>query len=201
MLPVSLKGLKASAALFPLLRQARGKQQQLNGEEESNSNNNSPAKMMALGRRFHELRLQQGAPHPFWIIGSPLVQLPLFITSMAAIRGMAVQGWPGFSSGGVAWFPNLTLPAMDLTSLTAPMGMARKYYLLFFVFSVDFLLIKLFILFILQAWKGPFSQSPLQHQCMQTSMLHLGIQNAVQQLSQPVLTNNNHHHHHRRHRR
>jgi tetratricopeptide (TPR) repeat protein len=141
MLPISLKGMKASAALFPLLQQARAEQDaeneaaaaaknatlNQNGEENTHytmkTTPNSP-NYTSIARRFHELRLQQGAPHPFWIIGSPLLQLPVFITAMASIRSMALQRWPGFDTGGTAWFPDLTAPALDFTTLSTPMGMA-----------------------------------------------------------------------------
>ncbi len=44
------------------------------------------------------------------------MQLPVFVTAVWATRRMALAPWPGFSEGGVAWFPDLTLPAVDLTA-------------------------------------------------------------------------------------
>lgn len=35
---------------------------------------------------------------------------------------MCVSDWPGFSTGGIGWFPDLTQVALDLSSMTAPMG-------------------------------------------------------------------------------
>ena len=35
---------------------------------------------------------------------------------------MSVNAWPGLSDGGALWFPDLTLPALDLANLAAPMG-------------------------------------------------------------------------------
>ncbi|KAL4523864.1 hypothetical protein Ndes2526B_g08095 [Nannochloris sp. 'desiccata'] len=139
MLPISLKGMKASAALFPLLQQSRAEQDaetsaavsasandnQINGQDMNSTKRISqPARYSSIARRFHELRLQQGAPHPFWIIGSPLLQLPVFITAMASIRSMALQRWPGFNTGGTAWFLDLTAPALDVATLSTPMGIA-----------------------------------------------------------------------------
>ena len=49
-------------------------------------------------------------------------QFPVFLTSMWSIRLMSLSGWEGFSTGGLAWFHDLTLPAMDLAAFTAPMG-------------------------------------------------------------------------------
>lgn len=50
------------------------------------------------------------------------VQLPVFITTVWAIRRMSVSGWPGLSEGGALWFPDLTLPALDVANLAAPLG-------------------------------------------------------------------------------
>ena len=178
MFPVSLQGMKASAALMPLLRQARDEvaasmRRQLNAaapaaaagatqQEEAERHGGgsrqqrwqrkqqaaaaavaalqqqqqqraagSPSplpppppgpSMRQILARFHQLRQAAGAPHPAWALASPLAQLPVFITAMAAIRTMSLSGWPGFSTGGGAWFPDLTLPAMDLATWTAPMG-------------------------------------------------------------------------------
>ncbi len=184
MFPVSLQGMKASASLMPLLRQAREEvsaamrppgppplqpppsgqqdgqqqkqqkwqrsQQQAAGpgaaaagpgaavageaEEEQQGGDGSssgaaraqaaaPAPSnAAILARFTQLRRAAGAPHPIWVLASPLAQLPVFITAMATVRTMSITGWPGFSSGGAAWFPDLTMPALDLANMVAPMG-------------------------------------------------------------------------------
>lgn len=44
------------------------------------------------------------------------MQLPVFVTAMWATRRMALVKWQGMSTGGTAWFPDLTLPALDLSS-------------------------------------------------------------------------------------
>jgi YidC/Oxa1 family membrane protein insertase len=135
--------MKASAALFPLLQQARAEQGDetaatgsalttaindvdiMNGQDIKSTNTTTQgANYTSIARRFHELRLQQRAPHPLWILGAPLVQLPVFITAMVSIRSMARDRWPGFESGGTAWFPDLTAPAVDVVTLTTPMGIA-----------------------------------------------------------------------------
>lgn len=35
---------------------------------------------------------------------------------------MALLHWPGFESGGTAWFPDLTASALSLHPLAAPLG-------------------------------------------------------------------------------
>lgn len=51
-----------------------------------------------------------------------LAQVPVFISAVWAVRHMAVTNWPGFDTGGTLWFGDLTLRALDLGSLQAPMG-------------------------------------------------------------------------------
>ena len=51
-----------------------------------------------------------------------LVQVPVFISAVWAVRHMAVSNWPGFDTGGTLWFGDLTQRALDLASLQAPMG-------------------------------------------------------------------------------
>ncbi len=46
-------------------------------------------------------------------------QLPVFVTAMWASRRMALAPWPGLEAGGALWFPDLTVPALDLASQTA----------------------------------------------------------------------------------
>ena len=50
------------------------------------------------------------------------VQLPVFVTSVWAIRRMSASGWPGLADGGALWFRDLTMCALDMSHMTAPMG-------------------------------------------------------------------------------
>ena len=52
------------------------------------------------------------------------MQLPVFITIVMAVRRMAYLPVPGLDSQGLAWFSDLTLPAMTISSWAAiiPMG-------------------------------------------------------------------------------
>lgn len=115
--PVTLKGIKASSALLPLLRLARGT------PDESSTKTDSSKLNARILTQFTKLRIQYNAPHPLWIIASPLIQLPVFITAMGSVRKMSISEWPGFETGGMLWFSNLTLPALDLTQLSTPLGM------------------------------------------------------------------------------
>lgn len=45
-------------------------------------------------------------------------QLPVFVTTMWAARRMALLKWAGIEQGGLGWFPDLTVPALDLSAPT-----------------------------------------------------------------------------------
>ncbi|CAL8465063.1 g4598 [Coccomyxa elongata] len=71
-----------------------------------------PASLAATLAEYRQLRARSGAPHPAWVIGSPLIQATVFGTSVFAARAMAASNWPGFASGGALWFPDLTKAAV-----------------------------------------------------------------------------------------
>lgn len=75
-----------------------------------------------VARHLNRLRQEAGLPHPSWLLGAPVLQIPFFIAGMATARGLAAARWPGLETGGLAWFSDLTLPALEYSSLTAPMG-------------------------------------------------------------------------------
>jgi hypothetical protein len=56
------------------------------------------------------------------------LQFPIFVYTAASIRYMARASWPGFSSEGALWFPDLTQQAMQLgqaadAAVLLPMGL------------------------------------------------------------------------------
>ena len=55
---------------------------------------------------------------------SPTPQLPIFASCVLGVRAMALADWPGLSSGGPPWAADLTARAVDLTTATAPLGLA-----------------------------------------------------------------------------
>jgi YidC/Oxa1 family membrane protein insertase len=64
------------------------------------------------------------APHPAWIIAAPLAQIPVFVTALLAVRRLALAPGSPLHAGGAAWAADLTLPALDAASWSAPMGAA-----------------------------------------------------------------------------
>ena len=61
-------------------------------------------------------------PHPAWTLAAPLAQLPVLVTGLMAVRRLALQPGLGLEEGGAAWVVDLTLPAVDLGALEAPLG-------------------------------------------------------------------------------
>ena len=127
-LPVTIRGMKAGAAVLPLWRQAQKESQlalnaaDLSKEETEKASSSSSTNVMDVALRFHGLRSKYKLPNPIWVLAAPLVQLPVFVTAMASVRTMSSNNWPGFSTGGIAWFPDLTFPAVDIFNWTAPYG-------------------------------------------------------------------------------
>ncbi|KAF6264498.1 hypothetical protein COO60DRAFT_128154 [Scenedesmus sp. NREL 46B-D3] len=77
---------------------------------------------------YHDLRVKCGVPHPAWFLFNQLLQFPIFVYTAASIRYMARASWPGFSSEGALWFPDLTQQAMQLgqavdAAVLLPMGL------------------------------------------------------------------------------
>ena len=61
--------------------------------------------------------------HPAWLVVGPLAQIPFFVCAVMAVRRLASDGaMNGLNAGGTAWFSDLTLPAVDVGTMIAPMG-------------------------------------------------------------------------------
>ncbi|KAI8370312.1 60Kd inner membrane protein-domain-containing protein [Radiomyces spectabilis] len=65
---------------------------------------------MATGKYTHEIQdlFKKNNCHPMKSLGLPLVQMPVMISFFMALRAMAELPVPGMSTGGMAWFTDLT---------------------------------------------------------------------------------------------
>ncbi|KAL3678105.1 hypothetical protein R1sor_021061 [Riccia sorocarpa] len=79
-------------------------------------------------RIFTKRRLELGVPSPFWTIAG-FVQAPLFLYWIVALRGMAMAGHPGFDTGGVLWFSDLTVPVQGALGALFPTLVAVTYFI------------------------------------------------------------------------
>ena len=70
-----------------------------------------------------ELRAAGVGAHPAWLVVGPATQIPFFVCAVMAVRRLTAQGGiNGIDTGGALWFQDLTQQAVDLATMTAPMG-------------------------------------------------------------------------------
>lgn len=125
--PVTIKGQHALGSLASSFRVASREIQTLGNdrskENENNKKYSGSANSMAVAKRAREILRLSGAPTPAWIIASPAVNISVLFYGLYSVRHMAAIRWPGFESEGPFWAADLTLPAVDLASMAAPLGM------------------------------------------------------------------------------
>ncbi|GAQ86864.1 hypothetical protein KFL_003170020 [Klebsormidium nitens] len=79
-------------------------------------------------QRFAAARQATKCPNPAWFLAVPAVQIPIFVSSMLALRQMTAEGHPGFDTGGMLWFTDLTLPAgLGLEAAIFPVAIVSLY--------------------------------------------------------------------------
>ncbi|CAM6104480.1 unnamed protein product [Calypogeia fissa] len=78
-------------------------------------------------RIFTKRRLELGIPSPFWATAG-LLQAPLFLYWIIALRGMAMSHHPGFESGGALWFVDLTVPVHGAFGALFPTVVALTHF-------------------------------------------------------------------------
>jgi hypothetical protein len=110
LLPATIKQARAGALLNTAIARARGPDGQ------------RPKSFPDIVRAAMELRRRTNGTHIAWLIGGPLIQLPVFITAVLAVRRLAVQPGIGLETGGALWFVDLTQAAIELETISAPMG-------------------------------------------------------------------------------
>ena len=71
-----------------------------------------------------ELRRRTNATPLYWLVAAPVIQLPVFVTAVLAVRRLAATPGIGMETGGALWFPNLAEVALHVDAVVAPMGMA-----------------------------------------------------------------------------
>ena len=146
MLPVVSKQMKASVLIAHATSVMQGKKS-VRGRRfaEGTTNNDVPAKTSISADISETLRIANAirkrlpdnstAPHPYWLIAAPLIQLPTFVCAISGVRTLIGKAsnsvasghqsalYADLSNGGMLWFRDLTLSGLDLTNLYAPLGM------------------------------------------------------------------------------
>lgn len=146
MLPVVSKQMKASVLIVHATSVMQGKKS-VRGRRfaEGTTNNDVPEKTSISADISETLRIANAirkrlpdnstAPHPYWLIAAPLIQLPTFVCAISGVRTLIGKAsnsvasghqsalYADLSNGGILWFRDLTLSGLDLTNLYAPLGM------------------------------------------------------------------------------
>ena len=79
---------------------------------------------MEVVRRAREMiRAHPQRTSPLWMIAAPVAQVSVLVYGLYSVRYMAKEGWGGLDAGGPFWAVDLTLPAVDVATMTAPLGM------------------------------------------------------------------------------
>ena len=146
MLPVVSKQMKASVLIAHATSVMQGKKSVRERRfTEGTTNNDVPAKTSISADISETLRIANAirkrlpdnstAPHPYWLIAAPLIQLPTFVCAISGVRTLIGKAsnsvasghqsalYADLSNGGMLWFRDLTLSGLDLTNLYAPLGM------------------------------------------------------------------------------
>ena len=146
MLPVVSKQMKASVLIAHATSVMQGKKSVRERRfTEGTTNNDVPAKTSISADISETLRIAHAirkrlpdnstAPHPYWLIAAPLIQLPTFVCAISGVRTLIGKAsnsvasghqsalYADLSNGGILWFRDLTLSGLDLTNLYAPLGM------------------------------------------------------------------------------
>jgi len=146
MLPVVSKQMKASVLIAHATSVMQGKKSVRERRfTEGTTNNDVPAKTSISADISETLRIAHAirkrlpdnstAPHPYWLIAAPLIQLPTFVCAISGVRTLIGKAsnsvasghqsalYADLSNGGMLWFRDLTLSGLDLTNLYAPLGM------------------------------------------------------------------------------
>ncbi|KNA25997.1 hypothetical protein SOVF_001420 [Spinacia oleracea] len=77
---------------------------------------------------FSRERRALGCPSFLWFLASFTVQVPCFILWMASIRRMSLDQYPGFDTGGILWFQNLSEVPSGLYGPIFPVLIASLHF-------------------------------------------------------------------------
>ena len=119
--PLTRRAQEATAVVVSAFRQAQ--------ERVSGSANGSggvyggSARLETVWRARDMIRAHPQRTSPLWMVAAPVAQVSVLVYGLYSVRYMAKEGWRGLDVGGPFWAVDLTLPAVDVATMSAPLGM------------------------------------------------------------------------------
>ena len=124
--PASAKTIQASATVRAGSSLAKATARGKNNGDGGGDGDDTGAERVGVREVWEavkELRAAGVGAHPAWLVVGPATQIPFFVCAVMAVRRLTAQGgMNGIDAGGALWFQDLTQPAVDLATMTAPMG-------------------------------------------------------------------------------
>ncbi len=81
------------------------------------------ARLETVWRARDMIRAHPQRTSPLWMVAAPVAQVSVLVYGLYSVRYMAKEGWRGLDVGGPFWAVDLTLPAVDVATMSAPLGM------------------------------------------------------------------------------
>ena len=119
--PLTRRAQEATAVVVSAFREAQ--------ERVSGSANGSggvyggSARLETVWRARDMIRAHPQRTSPLWMVAAPVAQVSVLVYGLYSVRYMAKEGWRGLDVGGPFWAIDLTLPAVDVATMSAPLGM------------------------------------------------------------------------------
>ena len=119
--PLTRRAQEATAVVVSAFREAQ--------ERVSGSANGSggvyggSARLETVWRARDMIRAHPQRTSPLWMVAAPVAQVSVLVYGLYSVRYMAKEGWRGLDVGGPFWAVDLTLPAVDVATMSAPLGM------------------------------------------------------------------------------
>lgn len=114
--PLTRRAQEATAMVVTAFRKA---QDEITG----GADDGGSARLEVVRRAREMIRAHPQPTSPLWMVAAPMAQVSVLVYGLYSVRYMAKEGWRGLDAGGPFWAVDLTLPAVDLATMTAPLGM------------------------------------------------------------------------------
>ena len=122
--PLTRRAQESTSMVVSAFRQAQEQAlQDIVENQEGAPVDRSPSRTEVVRRAREIIRAHPQRTSPVWMVAAPVAQVTVLVYGLYSVRYMAKEGWSGLAAGGPAWAVDLTLPAVDVATATAPLGM------------------------------------------------------------------------------